>query len=59
MIADLPDDMRVYADDAEYFGDDVTEFCDILVSKREPRKAILQTPHDFDTFEETTEVLRN
>jgi len=58
MIADLPDDMRVYADDAKYFGDDVTEFCHVFISKREPRKAILQTVHDIDAFEETTEMLK-
>ena len=55
MIADLPDNMRVYADDAKYLGDDVTEFCHVFVSKREPRKAILQTAHDIDAFKETQE----
>ena len=57
MIANLPDDMRVYADDAILLGHEPSEFCCIFISSREPRKALLQTTKDFDTVEETEAFL--
>lgn len=57
MIANLPDDMRVYADDAVALGHDPSEFCCLFVSSMKPRKAILQTAKDFDAVEEAEAIL--
>ena len=56
MIANLPNDMRIYADDSSFLGDDCSEFYTIFVSPR-TQKAIFQTAKDFDTIEETKAIL--
>lgn len=57
-IAYLPDEMRIFADDAKHLGDDCSEFCSLFISRREPRKAILQTTYDFDAQKRTTDLLK-
>lgn len=54
MIADLPDDMRIYADDSSYslFGNDASEFCCIAASPQFPKMCILQSKSDIDVGEE-------
>ena len=54
MIANLPDDMRIYADDSAYdmFGDDASEFVCLVTSSQVPGKAVLQKKTDIDVQEE-------
>ena len=51
MIADLPDDARIYADDSKYdlFGDDASEFVCMATNDK---MVILQTKDDIDVEEE-------
>lgn len=57
MIANLPDDMRVYADDGVELFIDNTEYVCIL-SNSTYNMAVLQTANDIDAVEETTEMLK-
>lgn len=52
LIADLPDEMRIYADDAHsMFGDDASEFVLLLTSPQFPDRAVFQTKSDIDVEE--------
>lgn len=51
MIADLPDDMRVFADDGRDFFRDNSEFVCISASDQE-NMAVFQTKNDIDVEEE-------
>lgn len=57
MIADLPDDMRVYADDGTDFFKGNSEFLCISVSEKFSM-AVLQTRNDFEPEEETEAMLQ-
>ena len=57
MIADLPDDMRVYADDGTDFFKGNSEFLCIVASEEFPM-AVLQTRNDFEPVEETEAMLQ-
>ena len=57
MIADLPDDMRVYADDGTDFFKGNSEFLCIAASK-EFSMAVFQTRNDFEPIEETEAMLQ-
>ena len=56
MIANLPDDMRIYADDCEYemFGEDASEFVCLATGflEGEEKKCVFQTKNDIDVEEE-------
>ena len=53
IIKDLPDDMRVYADDGiNSIFDDNSEFVDLFTIKNNEKVAILQTKKDFDVAAE-------
>ena len=58
MIADLPDDMRIFADDSSYdmFGEDASEFVCLVTSKSEPKMCVLQNKKDIDIKEETASM---
>ena len=56
MIADLPDDMRVYADDGLRSLKENSEFVCISVSNRD-NMAVFQTANDFDVVEKTEAML--
>ena len=56
MIADLPDDMRVYADDGTDFFKGNSEFLCISASE-EFSMAVFQTRNDFEPVEETEAML--
>ena len=57
MIADLPDDMRVYADDGTDFFKGNSEFLCIAASE-EFSMAVFQTRNDFEPIEETEAMLQ-
>ena len=57
MIADLPDDMRVYADDGTDFFKGNSEFLCISVSEKFSM-AVFQTRNDFEPEEETEAMLQ-
>ena len=58
MIQNLPDDMRIYADDSSYdmFGDDASEFVCLVTSDTAPGMAVLQSKRDIDIKEETSSM---
>ena len=53
LIRDLPDDMRIYADDGSHgmFSDN-NEYLTLLTQKGNSEMCILQTRNDFETPEE-------
>lgn len=56
MIADLPDDMRVYADDGLRSRKENSEFVCIAASSQD-NMAVFQTANDIDVEEETADAL--
>ena len=54
MIQDLPDDMRVYADDSPSgsFSDGASEFVFLITDPCREKACILQTKKDMDVIEE-------
>lgn len=54
MIADLPDDARIYADDSMYstFGDDISEYVCIIYCYQFPNKVLFRTKNDFEVDRE-------
>ena len=56
MIADLPDNMRIYSDDGTDFFKGNSEFVCIAVND-EDNMAVLQTVNDIDVIEETKAAL--
>lgn len=56
MIANFPDDMRVYADNGSSLFEENSEFVCICYDN-ESGKAVLQIKDDLDVYEELTEAL--
>lgn len=57
MIAGLPDDVRVYADDGtELFGADNSEFLTVVYNTRK-MMCVMETAHSFDVDEEVKAML--
>ena len=58
MIADLPDDMRVYADDGLGSLKENSEFvCICILESSRDNMAVFQTANDIDVVEETEAML--
>lgn len=53
IIKDMPDDMRIYADNGKFsMFEDVSEFVFLVTDARHPKMAILQSKADIDVEEE-------
>lgn len=48
MIADLPDDARIFADDGSRLFEGNSEFVSLCHCKQYPNRIVLQTKNDFD-----------
>ena len=54
LIANMPDDARIFADDSSYstFGDDASEFVCVINTLQKPGMVVLQSKKDIDVLEE-------